>query len=358
VVAVAATHSRQHGKYLNVHSHRPFIGERVLVTGASGEMGQALVSRLASMGAYPITLDVQPSVSADGENSHHVVGSVADAALLERILTAHDVDQVFHLAALLSARSEQDPTAAHVVNVEGIRTVLDAVQRRGERSGRRIRVLYPSSIAVFGVPPSKDRLPPLGEDDWNRPITIYGCHKLFGEHLGRYYAHHYRPCGADQSFVDFRSIRFPGLISATTRPTGGTSDYAPEMLHAAAQGVPCVCFARPDTQIPFMTMVDAVDALLQLAGAPEERLSRTVYNVSAFSATAEQIWSLLAAAFPHAAIRWAPDSGRQRILDSWPSQVDCTAACQDWEFSPRFDFAAAFNSHLIPLVEQQYRFAM
>src|SRR6476661_11059084 len=117
------------------------------------------------------------------------------------------------------------------------------------------------------------------------PTTMYGGNKLYCEQLGRYYAHHYKRLSADpvSGRVDFRSVRFPGLISAVTVPSGGTSDYAPEMIHAAARGEAYDCFVRPDTRIPFMAMPDAIEALLTLASAPRHRLTRSAYNLAAFN---------------------------------------------------------------------------
>ena len=128
---------------------------------------------------------------------------------------------------------------------------------------------------------TKRRAGKVHEDDYNTPTTMYGCNKLYCEQLGRYYARFYKQLAADPQSgrVDFRSVRFPGLISAMTVPSGGTSDYAPEMIHAAAKGEPYACFVRPDTRIPFMAMPDGVEALLALAAAPRERLTRTAYNL-------------------------------------------------------------------------------
>ena len=117
-------------------------------------------------------------------------------------------------------------------------------------------------------------------------------------------------------------MRFPGLISAVTTPSGGTSDYAPEMIHAAARGEPYSCFVRRDTQIPYMAMPDAIEALLRLASGPRERLTRTAYNLTAFSPTAEEICEVVTRAFPRADVRWETDLKRQRIVDSWPADVD------------------------------------
>jgi nucleoside-diphosphate-sugar epimerase len=144
------------------------------------------------------------------------------------------------------------------------------------------------------------------------------------------------------------------LISAVTVPSGGTSDYAPEMIHAAARGEPYACFVRPDTTIPFMAMPDAVDALLTLASAPRERLTRTEYNVRAFNPSAAAIGEIVTNAFPGASISYTVDEKRQRIVDSWPSDVDDSAARSDWGFAPAYDFARAFSEYLIPTIRERY----
>ena len=161
---------------------------------------------------------------------------------------------------------------------------------------------------------------------------MYGCNKLYCENLGRYYARHYRQLARDRldHTLDFRCLRFPGLISAETVPSGGTSDYGPEMIHAAAEGKPYVCFVRPDARIPFMTMPEATDALLKLAAADEDQLTRCVYNVRSFSASAQEIAELVREHFPGAKITFEPDRQRQRMVDSWPADVDDTAARNDW----------------------------
>jgi nucleoside-diphosphate-sugar epimerase len=185
---------------------------------------------------------------------------------------------------------------------------------------------------------------------------MYGCNKLYCEHLGRYYAHHYRQLDAEPATgqVDFRSLRFPGLISAHTVPSGGTSDYAPEMIHAAAQGQHYDCFVRPDTRIPFMAMPDAVSAILKLMDAPRAALSQSVYNVGAFAPSAADFRDLVETAFPGASIGEAIDAKRQNIVDSWPDDVDCSAARQDWGLDPRFDLSRAFDEYLVPTIKARY----
>ena len=185
---------------------------------------------------------------------------------------------------------------------------------------------------------------------------MYGCNKLYCEQLGDYYAKHYKQLSADAiARVDFRAVRFPGLISALTLPAGGTSDYAPEMTHCAAKGETYHCFVRPDTTIPFMAMPDGVDALLQVASAPRQRLTRTTYNLTAFSRSASDIREVVVRAFPHATIEYGIDPKRQAIVDSWPADVDDSAARGDWGFAPRYDFDRAFEDYLIPTIRERYR---
>jgi nucleoside-diphosphate-sugar epimerase len=185
---------------------------------------------------------------------------------------------------------------------------------------------------------------------------MYGINKLYTEHLGRYYTHYYRQLDADppRGRVDFRGVRFPGLISAATLPTGGTSDFAPEMLHAAAQNKPYACFVREDARIPFMAMPDAIKALIHLQAAPRANLTRQTYNVGAFNPSAAECSTFIRNAFPNAMVTFAPDPKRQAIVDSWPEDVDDTAARHDWGWEPDYSMDRAFEEYLIPAVRQRY----
>ena len=332
----------------------------VLVTGAGGEIGRGLIERLAQQpGRGIVTLDLtRLDESIVRLVDREITGSILDLGLLERVLAEYQVELVIHLAALLSTRSEFTPVTAHRVNVEGTLNLLEFAQHEAESHGRPVTFLYPSSIAVYGLPTIDIKLQAgrVKEDDWTHPTTMYGCNKLYCEHLGHYYARHYKQLAAETAAgkVDFRCVRFPGLISAVTVPSGGTSDYAPDMIHAAAQGEPYACFVRPDTRIPFMSMPDAVEALLQLAAAPRASLTRTAYNVAAFSPSASEVAQIVSRAFPGSNISWEPDPKRQEIVDSWPAEVDDTAARRDWGFAPRLDFQRAFAAYLIPTIKQRY----
>jgi threonine 3-dehydrogenase len=332
----------------------------VLITGASGEIGHGLIEELPGRMNRPVvTLDLSPlTPELASRVRQHYVGSILDPQLLDRILAEFEIDLVFHLAAVLSTRGEFAPMTAHKVNVEGTLKMLEFAQKQGESHGRSVVFLYPSSIAAYGLPSveAKGKAGRVTEDQFNHPTTMYGCNKLYGELLGAYYAGHYKQLAVDQvrPKVDFRGIRFPGLISAVTTPSGGTSDYAPEMIHAAAEGKPYPCFVRPDTRIPFMAMPDAIRCLMRLAAAPRDQLSRTVYNVTAFSPSAEEIRSEVLAAFPQAEITFQVDARRQAIVDTWPAEVDDRTARTDWGHAPRYGFREAFHDYLIPTIRARY----
>jgi nucleoside-diphosphate-sugar epimerase len=332
----------------------------VLITGAGGEIGHGLIEGLSGQSKRGIvTLDLaklDPEIASLVDRE--ITGSILDRPLLERVLAEYQVELVFHLAALLSTRSEFTPLSAHQVNVEGTLNLLEFAQHEAESHGRPVIFMYPSSIAVYGLPSvdEKKRAGRVAEDTYTHPTTMYGCNKLYCEQLGNYYSRYYKQLAAESASgrVDFRCVRFPGLISAVTMPSGGTSDFAPEMIHAAAKGESYGAFVRPDARIPFMAMPDGVDALLQLAAAPRNALTRTAYNVAAFSPTAEDVRRLIVRAFPDADISWDVDAKRQGIIDTWPADVDDSAARRDWGFSPRYDFEQAFEDYLIPTILKRY----
>jgi nucleoside-diphosphate-sugar epimerase len=185
---------------------------------------------------------------------------------------------------------------------------------------------------------------------------MYGCNKLYCEHLGRYFTLHFQQlaAGPRRSGVDFRALRFPGLISAATKPSGGTSDYGPEMLHAAAERKPYACFVDEKARLPFMAMPDAIRSLTMLADAPAEKLTQRVYNVGAFSVTAGEIRDRVARAFPRAEVTFQRDEKRAAIVDSWPGDVDDAPARRDWGWRPDYDFERAFADYLLPGVRKLY----
>lgn len=326
----------------------------VLVTGANGEIGHGLISLLADRAQIRVVaLDLHALDDTIRARCYRAIaGDILDTALLESLSAAHDFDIIYHLAALLSTKSERQPTLAHRVNVDGTLNLLELAIGQSRLQGREITFLYPSSIAVYGLPDlaTKQKAGRVAEMDWLSPRTMYGINKLYCEQLGRYYSSFYRQLDADsmRGQIDFRGLRFPGLISAVTVPMGGTSDFASEMLHHAAQRQPYACFVREDTRIPFMAMPDGIEALLRLGSAPKEKLTRQIYNVGAFNPSAAEIFEVTRRAFPHASVTFKPDLKRQGIVDSWPVDVDDSAARADWGWSPAYDQARAFDEYLIP----------
>jgi nucleoside-diphosphate-sugar epimerase len=325
----------------------------ILVTGANGVIGHGLITRLAAEGRPIVALDLSPlDPSLVSRCVETVQGSILDQALLDRLISRYEFPVIYHLAALLSTRAEFTPRAAHDVNVQGTLNLLDMAAEQTEWSGRRVKFLFPSSIAVYGLPDleTKAHSGRIHEKSWNLPTTMYGCNKAYCEHLGRYYASHYRQLGAQTGTqgVDFRSIRFPGLLSVATLPSGGTSDFLPEMIHAAAAGRPYECFVRDDTRIPFMAMPDAIRALLLLESADEDRLSWRVYNVTSFNPSAGEFAEFVRERWPEARTTFAPHEKRQAIVDSWPADVNDDAAREDWGWSPEFDLLATLDRYFVP----------
>ena len=335
--------------------------EVVLITGANGEIGHGLISHIAENDKTKIiALDVMPldeNLRSMCERS--IQGDILDQMLLGRLVAEYEIRTIYHLASILSTKAEYNPETAHRVNVEGTLNLLRLAVEQATWQGKPVKFLYPSSIAVYGLPDlkTKNESNKVKEALWCQPKTMYGCNKLYCEQLGRYYTKFYRQLAADRnaSGIDFRALRFPGLISAITTPTGGTSDYGPEMLHHAAMGKKYKCFVRPDTLLPFMVMPDAIKALLDLEKADSTKLSKTVYNVTSFNPSAQEFYDIVKSAFPLADITFEPDLPRQGIVDSWPADVDDSAARNDWGWNPEYDIKRAFDEYLIPAVKTRYQ---
>jgi len=330
----------------------------VLVTGACGEIGQALVQELSKRGGCKIvTADIAPLPEA----INNLVAEHVQGDLVYKIKTFYDYDfnTIFHLAASLSSKAEIATEEAHRINVEGTMQLLMLAAYRSEKYKKAVKFLFPSSIAAYGMSSLdvKKSAGRITEDEYNTPHTMYGCNKLYCEKLGMYYSHYNGQRHLDANppvMLDFRALRFPGLISARTLPSGGTSDYGPEMLHAAAQGKPYACFVREDTKISFMAMPDAIKSLLLLTDVPREKLSHVVYNVAAFALTAGEFQERAKRAFPDAQISFEPNPRRQGIVDSWPEDVNDSLARIEWGWQPDYSVDMFFDQYFLPEIRKRY----
>lgn len=306
---------------------------RILIIGANGQIGtelaQALVQRHGPQSV--ITSDLAPEGRLAGVR--HEALDATEASALTEIAERHRINQVYLLAAALSARGEQHPKWAWDLNMRSLLNVLELARTHGLQ-----RVFWPSSIAAFGPSTPRHATP---QKTVMEPTTVYGISKLAGEGWCDWY---HRNHG-----VDVRSLRYPGLISWKTAPGGGTTDYAVEIFHAALQRGHYTCFLGPDTALPMMYMPDAIRATLELMDAPAERLrERHAYNLSALSFTPAQLARAIAAQLPGFRIDYAPDF-RQSIADSWPASVDDAPARADWHWREAFDLDAMVRDMLLHL---------
>ncbi len=297
------------------------MGTRCVVTGAGGQVGLDLIRSLSARGYEVHGSDIAPRPSpallAEGVPWHHL--DVTDVDNVEALLAQVRPHRVFHLAAILSARGEEMPQRTYEVNQGGTYHVLEACRRLSID-----QVIFTSTIAVFG--PGLPEV--VGDDVPLAPSTMYGVTKVAGELLGDYYRRRFD--------IDFRALRFPGLISASL-PGGGTSDYALFMYVDGVLRGRYEAFCRADTRIPLMYMPDGVRALVELSEAPRPGLRRSTYNIAAFSPTAQQIAQSVQRVLPEAQISFAPHAPRQAILDSWPRALDDHNAQQDWGWKPAYD---------------------
>ena len=306
---------------------------RILIIGANGQIGteltQALVRRHGPDAV--VTSDLVPTGRVLG--LRHEMLDVAEAGALTEVVSRHHISQIYLLAAALSARGEQHPKWAWDLNMKGLLNVLEIA-----RTQQLQRVFWPSSIAAFGPSTPRDHTPQKAVMD---PTTVYGISKLAGEGWCAWY---HRRHG-----VDVRSLRYPGLISWSTPPGGGTTDYAVEIFHEALKHASYRCFLAPDTELPMMHMPDAIRATLELMEAPAASIrERGSYNLAGISFAPAQIAAEIARHIPALRVEYQPDF-RQAIADSWPRSIDDSQARADWGWRPQYDLAAMVQDMLANL---------
>lgn len=294
--------------------------KRILVTGGLGQIGSNLVPFLRNKYGKEnvVVADIR---EPDNDVSPFVKLDILDKKSLEKVIDEYDVDTIYHLAAILSAKGEKNPQLAFNVNIVGLYNILEVGREFGLE-----RIMVPSSIAAFGPETPKDNTP---NDTVLRPRTMYGISKVTGELLGLYYWEKYG--------LDVRGVRYPGIISWNAMPGGGTTDYAVEIFHYALRGEKYVCFLKEDTVLPMMYMPDAVKALTSLAEAPSENLiHRTDFNVQAMSFAPKDLVEEIRKYIPDFEVEYKPDY-RQKIADSWPRSLDDSAARKEWGWKADYD---------------------
>ena len=296
--------------------------EKILVVGSCGQLGSELTLALRELfgTSNVIATDITQPNSALSEGPFEKL-DITNRKALDQLVDQYKITQIYHLAAILSAKGEQNPNWAWDINMSGLLNVLEVAREK-----KLNKVYWPSSIAVFGHNTPKNETP---QATVMEPSTVYGISKLAGELWCKYYF--------DKYGVDVRSLRYPGLIGYKALPGGGTTDYAVDIYHKALNGEVYECFLAENTYLPMMYMPDAIKATIDLMEAPADKVKlHTSYNVGAMSFSPIEISKEIQREIPDFEITYKPDF-RQQIAESWPSSIDDSAAREDWGWEPTYD---------------------
>ncbi len=298
--------------------------DKILVIGSSGQIGTELVQNLRDIYGIDNVVASDMKVTEQAKEGPFEVIDVMNAAGLLEIVKRHNINQVYLLAALLSATAEKMPKFAWDLNMQGLFNVLDLAKEKIIQ-----KVYWPSSIAVFGP-----NTPSINTPQFTimEPSTVYGISKQAGERWCEYYFNKYG--------VDVRSLRYPGLIGWKSAPGGGTTDYAVHIFHEALKSGSYECFLSENTTLPMMYMPDAIKATIGIMQADPQKVKiRSSYNLSGFSFSPKEIALEIQKHIPNFSISYKPDS-RQQIADSWPKSIDSNEAGKDWGWKPEYDLSA------------------
>ena len=293
---------------------------RILVTGALGQIGMELLDALlVKFGRENVIATDIREPDSQSQDFQFLKLDVLDSSQLEKIIQEHNINEVYHLAAILSATGEKNPELCWKINMDGLLNVLELSRKY------KFRIFAPSSIAVFGSDVGKI----ARQNSPQNPSTIYGVTKVAGELMAEYYH--------SVHGVDIRGLRYPGLISWKVLPGGGTTDYAVEIFYKAVASERYSCFVNQQTRLPMMYMDDAINATLQLMDAPSESLSvRGGYNLPSLNFTAEELYQKIRERIPDFECDFSPDH-RQEYADSWPDETDGELAEKEWGFKLEYD---------------------
>lgn len=300
--------------------------KKILVTGALGQIGTELVMHLRNI--YGNDNIIASDIAPKGPDKVLKAGpfeiiDVLDAKRISEVVEKYKPNVIIHLAAILSAVGEANPTLAYNVNMNGLFNVLEVAREKG------CAVFTPSSIAAFGPSTPKDKTP---QDTIQRPTTMYGVTKVAGELLCDYYFYKYG--------VDTRGVRFPGLISYEALPGGGTTDYAVHIYYEAIKNKKYTCYIKEGTYMDMMYMPDALNAIVTLMEAnPDKLIHRNAFNITAMSFAPEHICAEIKKIIPEFTMDYNVDPVRQKIAESWPNSLDDSAAREEWGWNPKYDLS-------------------
>lgn len=296
--------------------------DKILVIGANGQIGSVLTRALRNAYGQENVIATDVHLPLDGNNYlPFEILDATDATKMSYLIERYRITQIYHLAAILSAKGEINPLKTWDVNMDCLFNVLEAA-----RTHKLKKVFFPSTIAVFGSNTPRIMTP---QDTIRTPETVYGMSKVAGENWCSYYHKRYG--------IDVRSLRYPGIIGYQSMPGGGTTDYAVDIYHKAVKGEHFECFLNDNTRLPMLYMDDAIRATIQLMEAPAEKITiRSSYNLSGMSFMPREIAAEIQKHIPNFTISYKPDF-RQQIADTWPESIDDSQAKMDWKWKPEFD---------------------
>lgn len=302
------------------------MGTKILIIGACGQIGSELTLKLREVYGSDnvIASDIREGNEALMSSGPFETVNAMEFDAVAAVIEKHQVEEVYLMAALLSATAEKNPAFAWDLNMNSLFHVLNLA-----KEGKIKKVFWPSSIAVFGPTTPRNNTPQYTVME---PSTVYGISKQTGERWCEYYHNKFG--------VDVRSIRYPGLISWTTPPGGGTTDYAVDIFYKAIEDKHYDCFLSEETGLPMMYMEDALNATVGIMQAKKENVKiRSSYNLGGISFTPKEIAAEITKHIPDFTIEYNPDF-RQAIADSWPASIDDTSAQQDWGWKHKYDLTS------------------
>jgi len=312
------------------------ITDTILIIGANGQLGSILTKELQLIHGKSNIIATDVYLNSNFDGTFELLDAT-DIKAIQKIVTKYSINQIYHLAAILSAKGEEKPLWTWDMNMKMMLNVFEVARLSNVK-----KIFFPSSIAVFG-----DDAPLIStpQSAFLNPATVYGISKAAGENWAQYYFIKYG--------LDIRSLRYPGVIGYQSMPGGGTTDYAVDIYHSAVKGESYCCFLNTETKLPMIFMEDAIRATIELMKAPIENIkTRTSYNLGAMSFNPSELFDEIKKLYPKFEIEYNPDF-RQAIADKWPKSIDDSQAQEDWGWKPRFNIKS-MTSLMLEKLEEKY----